>query len=136
MGSAGVGEARVPRPPQPVAGRAPRPLARITAIAPELMFGSRIAETLGAAGHDVAISPAIAEARELERADVLIADLDCEPADALVGLGMPVLGFYSHTDVDTRKTAEAAGVDIVVPRSRMVREMPELVERLLAEPRP
>ena len=111
-------------------------MARVTAIAPDLMFASRIAETLGASGHDVALAPAVAEARDLERADLLIADLDREPADAVVGLGMPVLGFYSHTDVDVRRAAEAAGVDVVVPRSRMVREMPDLVERLLSEPRP
>ena len=42
-----------------------------------------------------------------------------------------MLGFYSHVDVDTRRRAEAAGVDVVVPRSRMAREMPELVESLL-----
>jgi hypothetical protein len=111
-------------------------VARIIAIAPELMFASRIEVTLGAAGHQVELTAAVAEAGDLERADLLIADLDREPADAVVGLGMPVLGFYSHTDADTRKAAEAAGVDIVVPRSRMAREMPELVERLLAEPRP
>lgn len=111
-------------------------MARIVAIAPELMFASRIEATLGAAGHDVRLTTALAEARDLERADLLIADLECEPAEAVVGLGLPVLGFYAHTDVDTRAAAEGAGVDVVVPRSRMAREMPELVERLLAERRP
>ena len=48
-----------------------------------------------------------------------------------VGLGMPVLGYYSHVDVETKETAEAAGVDLVVPRSRMARELPALAERLL-----
>ena len=40
-----------------------------------------------------------------------------------------MLGFYRHTDPETRGRAEAAGVDLVVPRSRMARELPELVER-------
>jgi hypothetical protein len=110
-------------------------VARVVAIAPDLMFGSRIEESLGAAGHEVTLLPSIAEAGELERTDLLIADLDREPAAAVVGLGKPVLGFYSHTEVETRRVAEAAGVDLVVPRSRMAREMPELVERLLSEPR-
>jgi hypothetical protein len=44
-----------------------------------------------------------------------------------------VLGYYSHDDIDTREAAEAAGVDLVVPRSRMARELPQLVERLLDE---
>jgi hypothetical protein len=61
----------------------------------------------------------------------VIADLDREAADAVVAAGVPVLGFYSHTNVETRERAEAAGVDVIVPRSRMAREMPNLVERLL-----
>ena len=111
-------------------------MARALAIVADLMLGSRVTETLRAADHEVELVPAIAQASELERVDVIVADLDCEPADALVGLGPPVLGFYQHTDVDTRAAAEAAGVDLAVPRSRLVREMPALVDRLLAEPRP
>jgi hypothetical protein len=111
-------------------------VARIVAIAPDLMFGSRIDETLRAAGHEVQISPALAEAGALESADLLVADLDEENGEALVGYDIPVLGYYRHTEAATREAAEAAGVDLVVPRSRMAREMPALVERLLAEPRP
>jgi len=111
-------------------------MAKVVAIAPDLMFGSRIDETLRTAGHEVQIAPALAQARDLESADLLVADLDNENGEVLVGLGIPVLGFYSHVEVATREAAEAAGVDLVVPRSRMAREMPELVERLLAEPRP
>jgi len=100
------------------------------------MLGSRIEATLTAEGHDVQLAASVSEATDLEEVDLLVADLDREPADAVVGLGFPVLGFYSHTDVETREQAEAAGVDLVVPRSKLAREMPELVERLLAEPRP
>jgi hypothetical protein len=110
-------------------------LARVVAIAPDLMFASRIRETLGAAGHDVSLAPSLSEA-PLDDADLLVADLEHENPEALAGLGMPVLGYYSHVDVETRRVAEAAGVDLVVPRSRMAREMPLLAERLLAESRP
>ena len=96
------------------------------------MFGSRIEGTLQAAGHQVTLSPSLSEA-PLEEAELLIADLQVENPEALVGLGTPVLGYYSHTDAETRRAAEAAGVDLVVPRSRMAREMPSLVERLLTE---
>ena len=61
----------------------------------------------------------------------MVADLDVENPEALVGLGVPVLGFYSHVNVETREAAEAAGVDLVVPRSRLARELPQLAERLL-----
>jgi len=96
------------------------------------MFASRIEATLGAAGHDVTLVSSAAEA-PLDGADLLIADLDrIEPA-AVAGMEVPVLGFHRHTDVEVRERAEDAGVDLVVPRSRMAREMPALVQRLLAE---
>ena len=43
------------------------------------------------------------------------------------------LGVYSHVDVDTKRRAEAAGFDLVVPRSRMAREGPALVDGLLTD---
>jgi hypothetical protein len=105
-------------------------VARIVAVAPDLMFGSRIEQSLRAAGHEVTLSPSASEA-PLDAADVLIVDLDTENPEAVVGLGMPVLGYYSHVNVETRQQAEAAGVDRVVPRSRMAREMGALVASLL-----
>lgn len=85
---------------------------------------------LSAAGHEVTLAPALAQA-PLDAADLIVADLDGEKPEALVALGIPVLGYYSHVDVETRAAAEAAGVDLVVPRSRMARELPQLAERLL-----
>jgi hypothetical protein len=107
-------------------------MARIVAVAPDLMFASRIEATLSAAGYTVELATSFSAATGLESADLLVVDLDRVSPDAAVGLGPPTLGFYSHTDVETRQRAEAAGFDLVVPRSRMAREMPELAERLLA----
>jgi hypothetical protein len=107
-------------------------VARVVAIAPDLMFASRIEATLAAAGHEVTLAPSISEA-PLGDADLLVADLENEPAEALVGLGLPVLGYYSHVNADVKRAADAAGVDLAVPRSRMAREMPALVERALSE---
>lgn len=106
------------------------PVARIVALAPDLLLGSKVEAMLSAAGHDVTLAPSLAEA-PLDSAELLVADLDVENADALVGRGIPVLGYYSHVEVETREAALAAGVDLVVPRSRMARELPELVEKLL-----
>jgi hypothetical protein len=61
------------------------------------------------------------------------ADLETEPPETLVGLGLPVLGYYSHVNAEVKREADAAGVDLAVPRSRMAREMPALVERALSE---
>jgi hypothetical protein len=107
-------------------------VARIVAIAPDLLLGSRISESLSAAGHEVTLAPSVAEA-PLDEAELLIADLERENPEAVVGLGVPVLGFYPHTNAELRRVAEAAGIDLVVPRSRLVREMPELVSGLLAD---
>jgi hypothetical protein len=108
-------------------------VARIVAIAPDLMLGTRIQETLSAAGHDVSLAPSVNEA-PLDEAELLVVDVERENPEAVVGLGIPVLGFYPHTDTELRERADAAGVDLVVPRSRLAREMPELVDRLLSEP--
>jgi hypothetical protein len=105
-------------------------VACILSISTDLMLGSRVEAQLTAAGHEVTSSPSIEEST-WEGIDLIVADLDVENPEALVGLGMPVLGYYSHVDVDTREAARAAGVDLVVPRSRMARELPALVEGLL-----
>ena len=105
-------------------------MAHVLSISTDLMLGSKVEAQLSAAGHEVTTSPSIEEST-WEDIDLIVADLDVENPEALVGLGMPVLGYYSHVDVETKKTAEAAGVDLVVPRSRMARELPALVEGLL-----
>jgi hypothetical protein len=106
-------------------------VARVLAVTSDLLLGSKVDATLTAAGHEVTLSPTPAAA-PLGEADLIVADLDSESPEALVGLGIPVLGYYSHVNSDTRQAAEAAGVALVVPRSRMARELPQLVERLLA----
>jgi hypothetical protein len=105
-------------------------VAHVLSIAGDLMLGSKVEATLTAAGHEVTTSPSIEEST-WDGAELIVADLDVENPEALVGLGMPVLGYYSHVDVATREAAEAAGVDLVVPRSRMNRELPQLAEQLL-----
>lgn len=106
-------------------------MARVVAIAPDLLFASKIEETLTATGHDVTLAPSVAEA-PLDEAQLLIIDLERENPEAVVGLGVPVLGFYPHVEAELRQSAEAAGVDLVVPRSRFSREMPQLVDGLLS----
>lgn len=105
-------------------------MARVVAISSDLLLGSKVEAMLSAAGHEVTLSPALAEA-PLDDAELIVADLDGGNFEALVGLGVPVLGYYSHVDVETKQAADAAGLDLAVPRSRMARELPELAARLL-----
>jgi hypothetical protein len=106
-------------------------VANVLSIATDLILASRVDASLTAAGHHVVLAGSIEEA-PLDAVDLVVADLDVENPEALVGLGVPVLGYYSHVDADTKAVAEAAGVDLVVPRSRMSRELPALAEKLLA----
>ena len=107
-------------------------MARIVAIVPDLMFGSRIDATLGAAGHEVTVLPSL-EALEADGAEpeLMIADLAELDPEQFGGRAEPVLAFHAHTDVEVRRRAEEAGLDLIVPRSRMAREMPDLVDSLL-----
>jgi hypothetical protein len=72
------------------------------------------------------------EGAPLDEAELIVADLEVADPDELAATGVPVLGYYSHVDAETKARAEAAGLAQVVPRSRMSRELPDLVAALLA----
>ena len=106
-------------------------MARVLGLVTDLMLSSRVEGSLRAAGHDVEVRGE--PGADASGFDLIVADLEAVDPVAVAAIGPPTLGFYSHVDVETRRTAEAAGFDQVVPRSRMARELPQLVERLLAE---
>jgi hypothetical protein len=103
-------------------------VARVVAIVSDLMLASRVSESLKAAGHEVSVAPNLPDPLE---AEAIVCDLDTADLDAVAATNLPTLGFYSHVDVETKQRAETAGIDLVVPRSRMSRELPGLVDRLL-----
>jgi hypothetical protein len=103
-------------------------MARVVAVVSDLMLASRVQESLRAAGHEVSVVPSLPDSVE---ADALVCDLDAVDPEAVAAAGVPAVGFYSHVDVETKRRAEAAGLGMVVPRSRMARELPQLVETLL-----
>ena len=106
-------------------------MARIYACVADLMLASRVNESLKSAGHEVTMGAKLPEADVATAIDLVVCDLDGVDPAALAALVPPSIGFYSHVDVDTRKLAIDAGVDLVVPRSRMARELPDLVAGLL-----
>lgn len=105
-------------------------MARVAAIVTDLMLASRVTTALEGAGHEVEQLAAVPA--ELDGVDLVVADLDVADPEKLADLDLPVLGFYQHTDTETKARADAAGLELAVPRSRMVRELPGLVERLLS----
>lgn len=107
-------------------------MARILASVSDLMLASRVAEPLRTAGHDVTVAaPTEGRIADPGDADLIVCDLDVTDPGPVAAAQVPAIGFYSHLDVDTGARARAAGLDLVIPRSRMARELPALVERLL-----
>jgi hypothetical protein len=112
-------------------------MARVVAVFDDLLLGSNVIGMLRAAGHEATLGGG--DVRP-DGADLLIVDLAAGTFDgvaiveALRAAGdlesTRTLGVYSHVDVDTRRRAESAGFDLVVPRSRMAREGAALVEKL------
>jgi hypothetical protein len=106
-------------------------MARVVSIAEDLMLASRVDVMLTGAGHHVVLARSVQDA-SFDGAELIVADLEVADPQSLVGLGVPVLGYYSHVDAETKRAADAAGIDLAVPRSRMARELPALAERLLS----
>jgi len=105
-------------------------VARVLAISSDLLLGSKVEAMLRAAGHEVTMAPGLTAA-QLDGTDLIVADLDAVSPEALAATEIPVLGYYSHVDIETKQRAEAAGIDLAIPRSRMARELPELAAKLL-----
>jgi CheY-like chemotaxis protein len=130
-------------------------MARVLVLTRDLLFGSNVQGALTLAGNQVELVADEARLRERLAADggdasedraaatptVLIADLTDSGLDgaSIVSslreegvLGATrTLAFYSHVELAARESAERAGFDLVVARSRMAREGAELVAGLL-----
>jgi DNA-binding NarL/FixJ family response regulator len=116
-------------------------VASVVALFDDLLLGSNVLGMLRAAGHEAQLA-GTPEQVHPDGAAVLIVDLGSTGFDGVAvvqalresgELGdTRTLGVYSHVDADTKQRADAAGFDLVVPRSRMAREGPVLVQRLIA----
>ena len=112
-------------------------MARVVAVFDDLLLGSNVLGLLGAGGHEARLAGAAVADVD---ADVLVVDLGGAGFDGVELVerlrsegrlgGAKTLGVYSHVHHDVKLRAEAAGFDLVVPRSRIAREGAALVERL------
>ncbi len=111
----------------------------------DLMFRSKVdttlrhmgldAHTLGAADDPRVVLDALAPAAII--VDLALGDDRWRAVVAAAREGtlpVPVLAFGPHVDHVAQRAARAAGCTIVVANSRLARELPALVERLLAGP--
>jgi DNA-binding NarL/FixJ family response regulator len=113
-------------------------MARVIAVFDDLLLGSNVLGMLRAAGHDATLEGG-ADVHP-DDAAVMVVDLAAGGFDGVALVERlraagelertKTLGVYSHVDADTRRRADEAGFDLVVPRSRMAREGPALIARL------
>jgi CheY-like chemotaxis protein len=117
-------------------------MARVAALIPDLLFGSKVQSALQDAGHEVDLVTGEVEAwDEVGGIDLLVVDLTSPDVDGVEVFetlatggelhGVRSLGFFAHVEPEVRERALQAGFDLVVPRSRMAREGPRLVDGLL-----
>jgi CheY-like chemotaxis protein len=117
-------------------------MARVAALIPDLLFGSKVQSALQDAGHEVDLITGELEAwDEVGGIDLLVVDLTSPDVDGVevfetLATGGELhevrsIGFFAHVEPEVRERALQAGFDLVVPRSRMAREGARLVEGLL-----
>jgi hypothetical protein len=110
-------------------------VAAVVALIPDLLFGSQALSLLRAGGHNVSLVSDLSQTQP-EAVEVLVVDLTAEPRERLDQVRAADLGkarklaVYAHVEADVRALAQEAGFDLVVPRSRFVREGAALVDRL------
>ena len=112
----------------------PQPTAGVLVLVRDLMFSSRIGATARAAGVPLTLlrDPAQLTATATDAARLIVdlnqsGAIDAAAAWKLSRPGREVVGFVSHVDADTIARARAAGIERVLPRSRFVEMLPDLL---------
>ena len=117
-------------------------MARVAALIPDLLFGSKAQGVLAQGGHEVTLAGSPSAATDaLGAADVVLVDLVSAGDEGIAWLeercargelgGVRALATYSHVDVEMRRRAIDAGFAAVVPRSRLMREGGHLLAELV-----
>lgn len=107
----------------------------------DLMFGSRIRSAMATLGLQAVVKGDTAAFLETtrtlgDRAVLAIIDMNGTVDWQIIATALaedaalpPVLGFGSHTDVETRRAAKAAGVDRIVSNGQFNADMAGYVQR-------
>lgn len=114
--------------------------AKIIAIVDDLFFASKIrgtAEELGVTASFVRSISALLEAARRDHPSLIICDLHSQkvdPAELAKQLKadeqlrtIPLLGFFSHVQIELQHQAEAAGFDRVMPRSAFSKNLSQIL---------
>ncbi len=120
---------------------------RALAVVPDLFFATKIAATAKVSGVELELVPPQRAAARMAEAPAALAVLDLHTKDAVALVKalkqaaptVPVVGFFSHVEVELRRDALAAGADAALPRSQFVTKLAALLSRgieALKEPAP
>jgi CheY-like chemotaxis protein len=112
----------------------------VLAVVDDLFFASKIrgtAEELGVTVKFARNTEALLNAARRDQADLIIFDLNSErnsPPEMARQLkadeqlrSIPLIGFFSHVQVELQQDAQAAGIDRVLPRSVFTRDLAEIL---------
>lgn len=112
----------------------------ILIVVADMIFRAKIRETarhLGRAVETASTAAAALEKADAVRPSLVVVDLGDDrvaPFETIralktdARLGAPrVVGFFSHVLVEQKRAAEAAGCDVVLPRSAFVKRLAELL---------
>ena len=114
---------------------------RIVAIVDDMFFVSKVRGTAEATNVEVSFprtkEAAITRTRE-SKPDLILVDLHnqrFDPIEFVTELKtepelqlIPILGFFSHVEVELQRRAVAAGFDSVIPRSVFARDLGEILQ--------
>jgi hypothetical protein len=134
-----VNESSAPQAANPGStGPAQRPGCLVAVLSKDLFFGMRIRTSLRHLGYAVAIAQDVPTfSRHLQNGDqhacLGIVDFNFPVAwddvKEAMGLGVPILAFGPHKDVEGFRAAKLAGVTRVVANGEFSRSLPDLVLR-------
>lgn len=120
----------------------------VVLLVDDLFFSARLADAVShTSGIPIVVSSpeAFLEAMDTKLPVLAVVDLhlpgDWERAVSRCKLrphtkSVPIIGFGQHTDVETLTRAKKAGTDKAWARSRLVEELPKLLQQHISPPRP
>lgn len=111
---------------------------KVIAVVDDMFFASKIRAAAEALGVEISF-PRTREAllESAREAQMILVDLHNQKTDA-IGLaadlksdeqlaGIPLVGFFSHVEVELQRRAMAAGFDQVLPRSVFARDLAKIL---------
>lgn len=116
------------------------PNTKVIVAVDDMFFAAKItgaAQQIGKPIERCKSAAALQQAAQEQVPSLLIIDLNATKFDAIEIIqwckaqsqfkGVPIVGFLSHLQVDLKRRAEAAGCDLVLPRSAFSQRLSEIL---------